>query len=84
MSNPIEETQSIDRLARLVLTSSDAEFLGRQLHDIMGYTELADAVENSSVRRGDSPARQQPWTPDALAAMQLYPPQALRPVRKVL
>ena len=32
------------RLARLMLTSSDAELLGGQLHEMQGYAELVDAL----------------------------------------
>ena len=34
-----------DWLARLVLTSSDAEMLGGQLFDLQGYSELVDQLE---------------------------------------
>ena len=31
--------------ARLILTNSDAELFGRQLHSLLGYGELTDALD---------------------------------------
>jgi len=66
-------------MARLVLTSSEAELLGGQLHDMMGYTELTDAVETTA-DNGHSAvqSKQQAWTPDTLATLKLHPPKTSR------
>ena len=46
--NKAKKSGDASRLARLMLTSSDAELLGGQLYDIQGYVELVDALATQS------------------------------------
>ncbi len=45
MANKAKKMRESDWLARLVLTSSEAEMLGGQIYDIQGYSELVDHLE---------------------------------------
>jgi hypothetical protein len=47
MANPPINTDSIRWCARLSLTHGDADLLGHQLHGILGYSELVDAVDGN-------------------------------------
>ncbi len=45
------------RLARLLLTSSDAELIGGQLYDIQGYAELVDGLSAQTNERRSAALR---------------------------
>ena len=45
MVRSTKKMRESDWLARLVLTSSEAEMLGSQLLDLQGYSELVDQLE---------------------------------------
>lgn len=52
MANPPINTDSIRWCARLSLTHGDADLLGHQLHGLLGYSELVDAVDVRNDSKG--------------------------------
>ena len=45
MKKPGKQDENARYCARLILTNSDAELFGQQLHSLLGYGELADALD---------------------------------------
>ena len=50
MKKPGKYDENARYCARLILTNSDAELFGQQLHSLMGYGELADALDVKTYR----------------------------------